>query len=76
MLVDLGLANFYHPGRAYNEIVALHSTMYHQPLASKRRMTPGLLFCLSSMVTLSHNPDIVMMVGAAWQQRTDMVMMS
>jgi hypothetical protein len=29
MLVDLGLAVFYHPGRAYNEIVALHSTMYH-----------------------------------------------
>jgi hypothetical protein len=34
-------------------------------------MIPGLLFFLSSMVTLSHNPAIVMMVGAAWQQRTD-----
>jgi hypothetical protein len=50
MLVDLGLADFYHPGRAYNEIVALHSTMYHRPLASKRRMIPELRFCLSSMV--------------------------
>ena len=37
-------------GRAYNEIVALHSTMYHRPLASKRIMIPGLLFFLSSMV--------------------------
>ena len=50
MLVDLGLAVFHHPGRAYKEIVALRSTMYHRPLASKRRMIQGLLFFLSSMV--------------------------